>query len=187
MKRMICLLTAASALAWGQAAAPPSEPSLKNVELTVYLLSGVQTAAADDVPQDLAATVKQLHSLFPYKGYKLAESFILRGRSAAAPQQFQNAQTQGVLPGSGLHYEFSYQRVRVSQESPYMVHIDNLAITLTGTPVYGSDGKQRGSNTVASIRTDLDLSDGQKVVVGKSSINQTGDALILVIVPRVIE
>jgi hypothetical protein len=187
MKRSLCLFAAAAAMSWGQAAAPQSEPSVKNVELTVYLLSGVQTPAADDVPQDLLATVKNLHSLFLYKGYKLAESFILRGRSAAGTQQFQNAQTQGVLPGSGLHYEFGYQRVRVSPEKPYMVHIDNLTITLTGTPVYGPDGKQRGSSTVASIRTDLDLSDGQKVVVGKSSINQTGDALILVVVPKVIE
>jgi hypothetical protein len=190
MKRSLCLFTAIAAMpftiAWGQAAAPPSEPSVKNVELTVYLLSGVQTPAADDVPQDLAATVKNLHSLFLYKGYKLAESFILRGRSTGGPGA-QYASTQGILPGSGLHYQFDYQRVRISNEKPYMVHIDGLSINLTGTPVYGTDGKQRGSNTVASIRTDLDLSDGQKVVVGKSSINQTGDALILVVVPKVIE
>jgi hypothetical protein len=187
MKRVICLLTAAAAMlwstmAWGQAAAPQSEPSVKNVELTVYLLSGLQTAATDDVPADLATTVKQLHSLFPYKGYKLAESFILRGRSTVG-----QASTEGMLPGSGLHYSFGYRQVRVSGEKPYMVHIDGLNIYLTGAPSYGPDGKQRGNNTVASIRTDLDLAEGQKTVVGKSSINSIGDALILVIVPKVIE
>jgi hypothetical protein len=191
MKRLICVFAAAAALSsgtmtWGQAAAPQSEPSVKNVELTVYLLSGVQTAVTDDVPPDLGGTVKQLHSLFPYKGYKLAESFILRGRSAGA-QINQGARTEGVLPGSGLHYNFGYQRVRISLEKPYMVHIDSLQISLTGNPTYGPDGKQRGSSTVASISTDLDLGDGQKTVVGKSSINSTGDALILVIVPKVIE
>jgi hypothetical protein len=185
-KPVVCLLAAAAAWAWGQAAAPPSEPNVKNVELTVYLVSGVQTAASDDVPADLAAAVKQLHSLFPYKGYKLAESFILRGRSALGVGM-QNASTQGVLPGSGLHYDFSYRAVRISPEKPYMVHIDGLNITLFGSPSYGPDGKQRGNPTVASIRTDLDLGDGQKTVVGKSSINSTGDALILVIVPRVID
>ena len=187
MKRAICLLAAAGSMAWGQTAAPPSEPSVKNVELTVYLLSGVQTAAAaDDVPQDLVSTVKQLHSLFPYKGYKLAESFILRGRSASGVQN-QSARTEGVLPGSGLHYNFYYNRVRVSLEKPYMVHIDGLGIILTGPQNYGPDGKMRGNNTVASISTDLDLAENQKTVVGKSSINSTGDALILVIVPKVIE
>jgi hypothetical protein len=40
---------------------------------------------------------------------------------------------------------------------------------------------------VASIYTDLDLVEGQKTVVGKSSFNGAGDALILVIVPKVVE
>jgi hypothetical protein len=180
MKRMLGILAAAAALAMGQNAAP--ETAVKDVELTVYLLSGASTGT-DDVPQDLASTVKQLHGLFSYKSYKLTESFILRGRSG--PENAYAA-TEGVLPGSGLQYVFGYRRVRISAEKPYMVHIDQLHISLTTDPGYGPDGKQR-SRTVASIATDLDLGDGQKTVVGKSSINQTGDALILVIVPKVIE
>lgn len=184
MKRIVTLLAAAAALAFGQEKS--SEAPVKNVELTVYLLSGVQTAAADDVPADLFSTVKQLHNLFAYKGYKLSESFILRGRAdTARPGRL--FRTEGVLPGSGLHYAFSYLNVRVSPEKPYMVHIDNLSISLNVPPAYGPDGKQRGNGTVASINTDLDLEDGQKTVVGKSSINTNGDALILVIVPKVIE
>ncbi len=113
MKRTICLLAAAAAgsMAWGQAPIPPSESAVKNVELTVYLVSGVQTPGGDDVPQDLAATVKQLHSLFPYKGYKLAESFILRGRSSG---NVQNARTEGYLPGSRLLTTSSITRACVS-------------------------------------------------------------------------
>lgn len=180
MKRSMVLLAAAAALAFGQDKA--AETPVKNVELTVYLLSGVG-AGADDVPQDLASTVKQLHSLFSYKSYKLSESFILRGRSGTGNQY---AQTEGVLPGSGLHYVFGYTRVRLSAEKPYMVHIDRLHISLTTDLGYGRDGKAL-ARTVASINTDLDLADGQKTVVGKSSINSAGDALILVIVPKVIE
>jgi hypothetical protein len=186
MKRWTCLLAAAAAMAWGQEK-QASEPPVKNVELTVYLLSGatvIGTPATDDVPQDLAATVKQLHSLFTYKSYKLAESFILRGRSNTNRG---GAHTEGVLPGSGVHYNFGYQQVRVSAEKPYMVHIDSISMNLQGPPTYGPDGKQRGNSTVGSIGTDLDLVEGQKVVVGKSSINSNGDALILVIVPKVIE
>jgi hypothetical protein len=180
MKRTICLFAAATGLAWGQAAAPQSEPSVKNVELTVYLVSGVQAPATDDVPQDLVTTVKQLHSLFPYKGYKLAESFILRGRGSG-----EQATNEGVLSGTGLHYRFFYFNLRLSREKPYMLHIDNLSFSISGPPSYGADGKQR-NNTVAAINTNLDLADGQKIVVGKSSINST-DALFLVIVPKVIE
>jgi len=179
MRRNAPMLLAAAALAFGQEKS--SEPAAKNVELTVYMLSGSQ-APGDDVPADLTSIVKQLHSLFTYKGYKLAESFILRGRNA------QNAYTTGVLPGSGVHYDFRYTRVRVSQDKPYMVHIDGLMMNLTGTPSYGPvDGKYRAGLNIGSISTDLDLVEGQKTVVGKSSIDNAGNALILVIVPKVIE
>jgi hypothetical protein len=185
MKRIIRLLAAAAAMPWITIAWAQENPKLdplaaKNVELTVYLVSGVQTPPSDDVPADLAATVKQLHSLFSYKGYKLAESFILRGRGNG-----NGVTNEGVLSGSGLHYRFYCNRLRMSPEKPYMLHLDSLSFTISGTPTYGTDGKQRNS-TVASISTDLDLVEGQKTVIGKSSINST-DALILVIVPKVIE
>ncbi len=182
MRRNALMLLAFAALALGQEKS--SEPPVKNVELTVYMLSGTQTPG-DDVPQDLASTVKQLHSLFTYKGYKLAESFILRGRSAPDTRNMENAYTSGVLPGSGVHYDFRYGRIRVSQDKPYMVHIDSLSMNLTTTS-YGPDGKQRNVN-IGSIQTELDLAEGQKTVVGKSSIDNAGNALILVIVPKVIE
>src|SRR5271154_7417159 len=116
MKRTFCLLAAAAAMPWIPMAWAQENPKFdpfaaKNVELTVYLVSGVQTPAGDDVPQDLAATVKQLHSLFSYKGYKLAESFILRGRGSGT-----GATNEGVLSGSGLHYRFAYYKLRLSPE-----------------------------------------------------------------------
>ncbi len=183
MMRRICLLAAAAALAWGQE--KQTEPAVPNVEFTVYLLSGIVQPSSDDVPQDLAATIRQLHNLFAYKSYKLTESFIVRSRSG--PNSV-GVSTEGFLPGSsGLRYYFSYQNIRVSDGKPYMVHIRNLSLSLNAPPTYGPDGKQRGNSTVASIRTDLDLAEGQKTVVGKSSIDPAGNALILVIVPKVIE
>ena len=181
------MLAAVAALAAAQGSA--SDPSALNVELTVYLLSGAtQAAGADDVPADLAATVKTLHGLFTYKNYKLTESFILRGRSSTG-NNFGRAQTDGILPGTGFKYSFSYNRVRVSSDKPRMVHIDGLQIRLFKSSLagYNKDGKRLLDDSIASISTDLDLGDGQKTVVGKSSINAAGDALILVIVPKVIE
>jgi len=50
-----------------------------NIELTVHLLYGAaQDSAADAVPQDLQSTVKQLRSLFPYKSYRVMDTFVLR-------------------------------------------------------------------------------------------------------------
>jgi len=175
IKRLVWVFVASAMLAGAQE--KPVAPNT-NVEFTVYLLSGSAQGTADDVPPDLGAAVKQLHSIFTYKSYKLNESFLLRGRSG-------NASTEGILPGNGLHYHFGYRRLQVSGEAPRSVHIDGLNLNLSKS-VVAQDGHP-GQETVASISTDLDIRDGQKTVVGKSSINAVGEALILVIVPKVIE
>jgi len=175
IKRLVWLLVASTVLS-AQAPAPAANA---NVEMTVYLISGSAQGTADDVPKDLESTVKQLHSVFAYKSYKLSESFILRGRSG-------NASTEGVLPGVGLHYRFGYYKLRLSGDAPRAVQLDGLNLELTRPNGQFKDGKQL-SETVAKIYTDLDMRDGQKTVVGKSSLNAIGDALILVIVPKVIE
>jgi len=175
MKRLAWILAASATLVWAQ-----TRPAA-NIELTVYLLSGVaQGEPADDVPQDLAATVKQLRSIFNYKGYKLTESFMLRGRIGGG------AKTAGVLPGgAGLNYQFQYNSVAVSSETPPLFRINGLRIMLTRAP--RRLGGETIVDTVASINTDLDIREGQKTVVGKSSVSSTGDALILVIVPKIVE
>src|SRR5580692_7870104 len=144
MKRILWILVIA-ALAMAQ----DKQPSHADVELTVYLLSGaLQGTGTDDVPQDLSSTVKQLHSVFSYKSYKLAESFVLRGRSSGR-KEVGGAHTQGILPGSGLHYDFGYNRVWLSADKPRTVHIDGLQIILTTQAHFG-----RPADPVASLSTD---------------------------------
>jgi hypothetical protein len=176
MRRLICLLAVTAALVYGQ-----GKPS--NIELSVYLLSGsTQASTGDEVPQDLDSTVKQLRSIFNYKSYKLTESFMLRGRLGAG------ASAQGVLPGgSGIHYEFRYGSADVSSDPSPLIRINGLRIILTNNYYHrGPDGKTI-PDPVASISTDLDIREGQKTVVGKSSVSSTGDALILVIVPKLVQ
>jgi hypothetical protein len=109
---------------------------------------------------------------------------VLLGRSNGSRHY---THTQGILPGTGLHYDFSYERVQVAADKPRVVHVASLGITLTTPPAYSVVEKKELHTTVAAISTDLDLVEGQKTVVGKSSINNAGDALILVIVPKVVE
>lgn len=176
MKRLMLLLVATAALVLAQ---DKQAPVGTNVEFTVYLISGSAQGTADDVPKDLDSTVRQLHSVFAYKSYKLSESFILRSRSG-------NASTEGVLPGVGLHYRFGYYKLRLSGDAPRAVQLDSMYLELTKPNGQFKDGKQL-YETVAKISTDLDMRDGQKTVVGKSSLNAIGDALILVIVPRIVD
>lgn len=181
MKRLMWILALTAALACGQE--KPSGPQANNIELTVYLLSGVaQGETTDDVPQDLVATVKQLRSIFSYRSYKLTESFMLRGRLGGG------ASAEGVLPGgSAIHYQFRYLTAQASSETSPLIRINGLRIVLTNNYYRrGGDGKSV-PDPLASISTDLDIREGQKTVVGKSSINSTGDALILVIVPKLVQ
>jgi hypothetical protein len=153
----------------------------------VYLIYGLaQGPAADDVPQDLNSTVKQLHGLFTYKSYKLADSLMLRAR-AARPYNNQQQQVEGTLPG--LRYTLAYSNLSVSPEPPRTIHIDGLNFRLNGPQTTTESGRTTTAytDTLARLSVDLDLKEGQKTVVGKSSINPAGDALILVIVPKVAE
>jgi hypothetical protein len=156
-----------------------------NVELTVYLVNGWgaahQGTGGDEVPTDLAGTVKQLHALFNYKTYRLIESFVLRGRDG------QMASTSGQLPGTTQSYVFQYVSATVSSGTPRVVHVDRMNLNVntpsggknpsTGEPVYRT----------ATIGTNIDAAEGQKVVVGKSNINGSDDAMILVVTAKIVQ
>jgi hypothetical protein len=163
-----------------------------DVELTVYLISGLaQGQVPDGVPEELASTVKQLRGLFAYKSYKLSDTLVLRGRSGR-PFNGRDTVTEGMLPGTpNLTYSLAYNSLEVSPGDPRTVHINGLGFSVLGPTVTTTDKTKNTSSsqtqTPAKIFTDLDVKEGQKTVVGKSSVNREGDALILVIVPKVVD
>jgi hypothetical protein len=151
-----------------------------NIEFTVYLVSGLTQGAADDVPKELSSTAKQLHGLFPYKSYRILQSFVLRNRDG------REGSTNGSLNSTGASYDFRYRSATVSNGTPRIVHIDAMTLNVkTPTPHVDKDGRVIYNNS--SINTDIDAGEGQKVVVGKSSINGSDDALILVVTAKVAE
>ena len=148
-----------------------------NIELTVYLIAGSAQNSAEDIPKELASTAKQLHSLFPYKGYRLLESFVQRGRDG------RDASTSGNLPGA--FYDFRYRSSTVSSGTPRTVHLDGMSLVLRAPTTVDKEGRMQYTNT--AINTDLDIGENQKVVVGKSNIAASSDALVLVVTAKVIE
>jgi len=151
----------------------------QNIEFTVYLLSG-SAQAPEDVPKDLASTVKQLHGLFPYKGYRVLESFVLRNREG------RGGSNSGTLTGTKSSYFFDYRTATISPGTPRMIHLDGLSMNLV-TPTSNLDKNGNPVNRTSTIRTDVDMGEGQKVVVGKSNVAGSDDALILVLTAKVVE
>lgn len=152
-----------------------------NIELTVYLISGNSRDATDDLPKDLASTAKQLRGVFPYKSYRILQSFVLRDR-----ENGHGTNTSGSL-SAGASYNFHYRAVTVSSGTPRVVHIDDVNF-LAKTPTGSRDAKGNPEYDAATINTDLDIGEGQKVVVGKSNLHGfSEDALILVITAQVVQ
>jgi hypothetical protein len=152
-----------------------------NIEMIVYLIAGSSQAGAEDVPKELLSTTRQLHVLFPYKTYRVLDSFVQRSRDG------RGGDTNGVLPGSNLPYSFRFNSATVSAGTPRVIHIDRLNLNVRSPT---SEKDKQGNvvyKTHSGIETDIDAGEGQKIVVGKSSVGETGDALILVLTAKVVE
>jgi len=147
-------------------------------ELTVYLISA-SPQPGDHLPEALASTAKQLHTVFAYKGYDLLESFVLRGKDGQ-----RNANADGAIKTST--YQFRYNRASVLDGAAKTVSLENLSLQLR-TPAGRVDSKGNPEMKNTGLSTDVDIRDGQKVVVGKSDVNSEDSPLILVVTAKVVE
>jgi hypothetical protein len=150
-------------------------------ELTVYLIS-TAPQAGDQLPDALASTAKQLHGVFAFKGYQLLDSFVLRGRDG------QRGKASGTISkdGKSSTYSFQYDGAAVSGEAPKIVNLHGLNLNVrfyNGT--FDKNGQQNYRDT--GLNTDVDARDGQKIVVGKSDVNNGESPLILVVTAKVVE
>jgi hypothetical protein len=154
----------------------------KNVELTVYVLNGSSSSSAPTTEERLPAVapvVKQLRAVFPYSNYQLLSTMLLRSGEGT------QASTSGLLKGFGnsaapSHYEISYKAARVSaDEAGPSIHLMGFHFLLR--VAFGP------SLFDAGIETDVDLREGQKVVVGKSNIEGADSALFVVLVAKLVQ
>ncbi len=152
-------------------------------ELTVYLIS-TTAQGGDQLPEALAGTAKQLHGVFAYKGYQLLESFVLRGRDGQSQNNSgQATSAEGTVKNST--YSFRYNRASVLDGTPKIVSLQNLNLQIR--LFTGRDVKGDAQYKTTGLSTDVDIRDGQKVVVGKSDVNNGESPLILVVTAKVVE
>lgn len=157
---------------------PP--PPRKNIELTVYMIMASPKADGEPESPELAPVFKQLRGIFPYKSYRLLDFLNLRDRDG------EGGQTSGVVPiprtpGDPLRagYQFSYRSAFVGgTEGTRVVRIDRLDLSIV---------VQAMNNLNARITTDVDVREGQKVVVGKANLTGGDDALILVVTAKTVD
>jgi len=147
-----------------------------DVELTLYLIAAssqdTPVNPGEEPPKDLESTIKQLRGVFSYKNYRLVETLITRA------QNEREIQMSGMLPKLGLGGSYNFStRVFVTDSTPRSLRLQNLKLQL----------QERNSGASSGITTDLDAKEGQKVVVGKSSLTGSVEAVFLIVVPKVVE
>jgi len=151
----------------------------KDIELTVYFIVGSDHPDVGNAsfPADLQSTVAALKGTFPFKNYGLLDSLSLRTR-AGVP-----ASTTGQLSGGRL------TTFRVSSASlegdGTMVQLQNLDAGLK-IPTDRIDKNGQNIYQQTGISTNMvDVKEGQKLVVGRSSLNGPDTALFLVLIAKV--
>jgi hypothetical protein len=159
----------------------------KDVETTVYMIvASTQAVEAAPLTADLDPVLKQLKAIFNYKGFRMLESFQLRSRDG------EQGQTNGFLPplenlpaGNKISYQFQYNKVSIDgTDNARVARFDRLRLSMN-VPIAALSGT---STRDASIATDVDVPEGKKVVVGKTSAMEGPDsALILVISAKVVD
>lgn len=153
----------------------PSE-SARDVELTIYVI-GASTQGSQMVQPvpELEPVFRQLKAVFPYASYQLLDSVLVRGH------EDKMTSTSGLLrsfpdvrPESPHVYNIIFQLAPRSAAPGQIISLDRFVF----------DTGVGNSDTKVKIDTHLDLKEGQKVVVGKTNVEDGNSALFIVVTAK---
>ncbi len=175
-----------------------TEENNRNVELTVHIIRGSAFKKEDlklnppqdaaDIPNALGKVIDELREVFSYDQYRLVDTLFLRCRDGS------EASTSGILPNkpNDSLYRFRIQSVRVTEGDPHGIRLDELSFDaeISITSARRESVKQPQFHQIqrpdVGIEADIDLREGQHVVVGKASISDDNSALFVVVSAKVV-
>jgi hypothetical protein len=151
----------------------PVAPPRKSIQLTAYLIVASRSEVqGTPLPKELASAVNQVASVFPYKSFNLVDAIDLRLTDNTGG--YLNGivpQGQQTFPNGGK-YMLSVNRIALVDGTP-----DNL-LRINKFDLILNDVK---------LSTDIDLKEGQKVVVGKANIDGSSNALIVILTAKIVD
>jgi hypothetical protein len=169
-------------VAAAEAAIKQLDVALKNIDLTVYFVVGGDQANLEGgaVPQEIRDVITQLKGTFPFKEYKMLDVLTLRTRAGSM------ADTSGILNTGNppKMSRFSIRNTTVSEDGT-TIRIDRMHAGLK-IPLVSPGGKGV-EYTDSGIDQDVDVKEGQKVVVGRASLEGPQKALFLILTAHVIQ
>jgi len=142
---------------------PP--PPIKSVEITAYVLECATSGEAGTLPQDLQGVLVQLKKTFSYSGCALARTFFTRGSDGNRFYSEFNERSAGM-------YSLSATRLEVEATNVPVVRLRGLELT-------------NFSSSRGRIGGDVEVRDGQKVVLGRLGVTESGKDQIVVLTAKV--
>jgi hypothetical protein len=171
--------------AMGEAIARLDTPAAapKNIELTMQLVVGTESdTAGNPLPKDLEPVVTQLRGTFPFKNYRLLDVLAIRtrtGQRASTDSSGASVQSGGI--SRPIVSNFSINGSSLGESGT--VRLDGLKCS-TKMPMEVQPGNFNYQDL--GMNTDVDIKEGQKVVIGRQGINRE-QALFLVLTARVVQ
>ena len=171
-----------------EAGSGPSTP-LANIELTGYVVEALdRPVEGARVPDELAPAVEQLKHTFTYAAYRLVDTLIARGREGATLVASALGEQKPGNISARPQYRLRVSRVRVSRAAAGVaVHLDGFSFSAKVPVQVGLTAGGSYSMQEVGVEGDLDIREGQKVVVGKSGVGEAGNAIILVLTAKVVD
>lgn len=158
----------------GKSGNPRFENSLTNIQLDLYLV-GVTDGPGDDLSDSVVGpVVEELRKNFPYQGYRLLETSMIRGRHG------KESQTMGLVP---IEIDGSPEDLQYLIAARLGVLEDRASIgdlrANWRVPVRTADGKV--THHSLQMQTHVDVPFGKMVVVGKSGAHGSVRGIFLVL------
>jgi hypothetical protein len=155
----------------------------KNIEFTVYLLVGSQgdnPTVIPALPKDLDSVVSQLKNAFAFKNYGLLDVLALRTRTGQEASTTSSAALQFPAGPQPVTTQFRIRSATIGTDGA-TIRIDQLHSDSKIPVPSGSGFNYQDLGTSANI----DIKEGQKVVVGRLGINRD-QALFLVLMAKIV-
>jgi hypothetical protein len=161
----------------------PSAAS-KNIEMTAYLLIGSESAGTEPgaMPKELDSVAAQLKNAFAFKSYRLLDTLALRtrvGQRASTSSSGRGTKIGDNTPAVTTQFQIRSAGIGSDETT---IRIDGLNLD-SRIPVQTGSGGQFSVNNVG-LQADVDIKQGQKVVIGRVSVGES--ALFLVLTAQVV-
>jgi hypothetical protein len=173
---------------------PPPVPLgvRKDIQLTAYMIiASPAVVEGTPVPKDLDSALSQVSSVFPYKSFNLFDAVVLR--MVEGEGRFANrGHVSGALPyilktfASGGSYDLSLASIGLTSAPPAnLLRLNSFSLKLFINAGLDREGKEK-TQTV-NVDTNIDMKEGQKIVVGKANIDGSENALIVILTAKVMD